>query len=226
MNTKAPAELERILNKALARDPRSVTSRRASSAVSLNDFLYRYGKPVGSFDIATLVQATVRDKQRMRPMQHSIIDKLIEEALLEFTSLQEDGTSVHDAPLVAPADAGSAPLSLDKFQQSRDWAREITIQDTRPSNRPSLPPQLLQAGNLAALEDGDDDVTTLARTGSHSTARPMPIAPAADHSSAAPAPVAPEKGSRSAVAFLVALVVLVVMAGAYYSGLLPGLSPR
>ena len=33
----------------------------------------------------------MREKQRVRPPQGSIIDKLIEEALLEFTSLKEDG---------------------------------------------------------------------------------------------------------------------------------------
>jgi len=224
VNTKVPIELERILNKALARDPSQRFQTARELAVSLNDFLYKYGKPVGSFKIAALIQSTVKDKQRTRPMQHSIIDKLIEEALFEFTSLQEDGASLNDAPANEPIDVGSSPLSLDKFQQSRDWAREITIQDTRPSNRPSMPPKLLQAGNLAALEEGDEDLPFGAS--SHSTARPMPIAPAPDHSSAAPNPAPPDKGSSSAVAFVVALVVLVVLAGAYYSGLLPGVTPH
>jgi serine/threonine protein kinase len=219
---KVPVELERILNKALARDPSQRFQTARELAVSLNDFLYKYGKSVGSFKIAALIQSTVKDKQRTRPMQHSIIDKLIEEALFEFTSLQEEGASRSDEPSLESVDVGASPLSLDKFQQSRDWAREITIQDTRGSNRPSMPPPFLQAGNLAALEEGDEPFAA----SSHSSARPLPIAPAPDQSSAVPNPALPDKGSSSAVAFVVALVVLVVMAGAYYSGLLPGVAPH
>src|SRR6266566_5146759 len=74
VNPKVPPDLDRIIQKALARDPVQRYQSARELALSLNDFLYRYGKSVGSFKIATLVQSTVRDKQRGRPMQHSIID--------------------------------------------------------------------------------------------------------------------------------------------------------
>jgi len=78
INAKVTLELERIVNKSLARDPAQRFQTARDFAVALNDFLYRYGKSVGSFKIATLVQSTVRDKQRARPMQHSIIDPMME----------------------------------------------------------------------------------------------------------------------------------------------------
>src|SRR3954468_18445876 len=128
-NPKAPIELERIVNKALARDPAQRFQTARDLGCALNEFLYRHGKAVGSFKIATLVLSAIKDRARARPMQHSIIDKLIEEALFEFTSLQEGSAIAQGLAVEPPIDMGSAPLSLDKFQPGHDWAREITIQD-------------------------------------------------------------------------------------------------
>jgi eukaryotic-like serine/threonine-protein kinase len=229
VNPKVPPDLDRIIQKALARDPVQRYQSARELALSLNDFLYRYGKSVGSFKIATLVQSTVRDKQRGRPMQHSIIDKLIEEALFEFTSLQEASRVEAGTPSTSQVEVGAAPLSLDRFQNPHDWAREITIQEAKGG----LAPQSVQAGNLAALEDGDEEPVQFLTASDQadsdqlmtSDAPPPPIAPAHADSSLPPMPAAPKKGSSSAVAFVVVLVLLVVTAGAYYTGLLPGVSP-
>jgi serine/threonine-protein kinase len=228
VNTKTTPELERIIGKTLARDPAQRYQSTRDLAVALNDFLYRYGKPVGSFKIATLVQSTIRDKQKSRPMQHSIIGSLIEEALFEFTSLQEADSIARGNP--AGHTVGAVPLSLDKFQEMRDWSQEIRL--NQPSTRAgtpgsTLPVALPQAGNLAALEDADeaplpslpDDMPLGAGI---PTPHPPPIPPSLD--SAGPPPV-PARGSSSAVAFVVVLVLLVVTAGAYYTGLLPGVAP-
>src|SRR4030095_14009735 len=93
VNRKVPAELERIVNKALAKDLLQRYGTARELAQDLVRFLYSYGQAISTFDVATLVQSTMREKQRVRPPQGSIIDKLIEEALLEFTSLKEDGAA-------------------------------------------------------------------------------------------------------------------------------------
>jgi serine/threonine-protein kinase len=229
-NPKVTADLERIVNKSLARDPAQRYQSARDFAVALNDYLYVYGKSVGSFKIATLVQSTIRDKQKSRPMQHSIIGSLIEEALFEFTSLQEADSIAQGNP--AGHTAGAVPLSLDKFQEGHDWSREIQINQPGLGTRSgtpgsSLPAALPQAGNLAALEDADDEplpsLPDDVPLGSGiPTPRPPPIPASMD--SAGPPPV-PAKGSSSAVAFVVVLVLLVVTAGAYYTGLLPGVAP-
>ncbi len=227
-NPKVSLELDRIVNKALARDPAQRFQTARELGIQLNEFLYRYGKAVGSFKIATLVLSTIKDKARTRPMQHSIIDKLIEEALFEFTSLQEGSAIAMGIPLPA-VDVGAAPLSLDKFQAGRDWAREISIQEKGPHGG-SLPAHMLQAGNLAALEDGEEEIPsfplpdeTAGSEITNASVRPDPIAPS-NADSSMPPPAA-RKGSSGAVAFVVVLVVLVVTAGAYYTGLLPGVAP-
>jgi serine/threonine-protein kinase len=220
LNPMVTPELERIVAKALARDPAQRYQSTREFATALTDFLYHYGKPIGSFRIANLVQSAVKDRARVRPKQPSIIDRLIEEALFEFTSLQEE----ESAAAASPNDVteGSAPLSLDKFNLGRDWAREITIQDRR-SSPSALPSQVLEEGNLAALEDGDAPLHpsgAMAEGGqvSPTPMRPTPPAPARTSSAAA----APRKGSRGAVAFMVVLFVLAIFVGAYYTGLLGG----
>jgi serine/threonine-protein kinase len=231
VNPKVSPDLERIVAKSLARDPAQRFQTARELAVSLNDFLYRNGKAVGSFKIAALVQSTVRDKQRARPLQPSIIDKLIEEALFEFTSLQEASRVEEGIAPTSQPEMGAAPLSLDRFKNPHDWSREIKIQDSKSN---ALAPQSVQAGNLAALEEGDDepvqfltaDDTTDSDRPLASDPPPAPIVPLHGDSTLPPhMPMAQKKGSSSAVAFVVVLVLLVVTAGAYYTGLLPGVPP-
>src|SRR6202022_2570898 len=109
-----------------------------------------------SYDIATIVQGTMREKQRVRPPQGSIIDKLIEEALFEFTSLKEDGAPASGNMKTAAA----APLNTDSFVDPTNWANEIGISEMnkRPGFDPvraSLPPEIFEQGNLSALEDAE-----------------------------------------------------------------------
>ena len=230
INAKVTPDLERIIGKALARDPAQRFQSARELAISLNDFLYRFGQSVGSFKIATLVQSTMRDKQKSRPMQHSIIGTMIEEALFEFTSLQEADLVAQGGP-PAPS-VGAVPLSLDKFQEVRDWSQEIRLNPSSLSSKPgtpvsSLPAEMPQAGNLAALEDADEEPFSsrpddMPFSGGIPTPHPLPIPAGLDSEGPPPAPA---KGSSSAVAFVVVLVLLVVTAGAYYTGLLFGVAP-
>ncbi len=89
VNPQVTRELDQLIAKSLARDPSVRFQSAREFALDLNRFLFKNGRPVGSFSIADLVQSTIRERVRIRPQQPSIIDKLIEEALLEFTSLKE-----------------------------------------------------------------------------------------------------------------------------------------
>jgi serine/threonine-protein kinase len=156
INRKVPPELERIVNKALAKDmlQRYGTSRELGQ--DLSRFMFSYGEPISSYDVATIVQGTMREKQRVRPPQGSIIDKLIEEALFEFTSLKEDGAPASGNMKTAAA----APLNTDGFVDPTNWANEIGISEVnkRPGFDPvraSLPPDIFEHGNLSALEDAE-----------------------------------------------------------------------
>ncbi len=152
LNPKVPPDLERIVGKALARDPNVRYRTARELGQDLSKFLFRLGQPVSTFDIATLVQGAMKERQRVRPPQGSIIDKLIEEALLEFTSLTDE-QKAEAAKKEASVVGGPFRRS---FVDPTNWANEITLGEVdahEDSIRASLPAEVFEAGNLSALED-------------------------------------------------------------------------
>lgn len=239
INRKVPPELERIVNRSLAKDPQARYGTARELGQDLIRFLYSYGQAVGTFDIATIVQSTMRDKQKVRQPQGSIIDKLIEEALFEFTSLKEDG---------APASGGmkaaaSAPLTPESFVDTTNWANEISIGEKSKSAgydplRASLPPEVFGEGNLSALEDveerpsqpGGSGPGSAGATGSHAAQHPhmgmqhAQSGAASSHmtgSHAKPKSGGAAGGSGAAIGVVLLLVAAAAAGAAWFTGLIP-----
>ncbi len=174
INKNVPPDLERIINKALARDPagRYVTAR--DLARELTNFLFKHATPVSAFDVAQLVIGAMKDRAKKKPQQGSIIDKLIEEALFEFTSLGETGTGEHKA--AADASQATSPLNLGEFVDPKGWLDEMGLDLARPPTGDALPiPANITAGNLSALEEDDLAGKRLPMPGSAPTPAPLPV---------------------------------------------------
>jgi serine/threonine protein kinase len=233
INKKVPLELERIVNKALAREPSQRYRTARELGMELSKFMFKHGVAVSTFDIAPLVQGALRERSRHRPVQASIIDKLIEEALLEFTSLTDDkaapgggakpiDTSTITGPLNPPAVAGSAV-------DVGSWIDEISVaqKPDRESSHASLPIGVT-AGNLAALEDDEDGAPSSPRM-PPPPSTPKPVATPVTTSSAPPSgpgtvtePPAAERKNGSRLGVVVALVVVMAAgAAAWFTHLIP-----
>lgn len=224
VNRKVPPELERIVDKALAKDMLQRYASARELGQDLIRFLYAFGQPVGTFDISTIVQSTVRERQRVRPPQGSIIDKLIEEALFEFTSLKEDG-----APDEGAIEIGAtSPLHTGQFVAPTNWAEEIAISE-RPAPefdavRASLPGEIFEQGNLSALEDEAIAPSSPSVPGgldllAHSPSSPPPSAQrSGGHVAASPKE---GSGSNAALGVVVFLVAAAAVGAAWFSGLIP-----
>jgi serine/threonine protein kinase len=234
VNRKVPPELERIVNKSLAKDvvQRYGTARELGH--DLVRFLFAYGQPIGTFDIATLVQSTMRERQRVRPPQGSIIDKLIEEALFEFTSLKEDGAQSEAGLKIGGA---ASLLTADQFVDPTNWAEEIAIQEKRSVQtfedvvRHSLPGEVFEQGNLSALEEEE----ALPSPRSAPTSHPVPSVPPSQlpppsHPGVSIPPAqrsGPHSSSRggggsgAAIGVVLFLVVAAAAGAAWFSGLIP-----
>ncbi len=244
INRKVPPELERIVNKALAKDMLQRYGTARELGQDLSRFMFSYGEPISSYDIAGIVQGTMREKQRVRPPQGSIIDKLIEEALFEFTSLKEDGAPASGNMKTAAA----APLNTDGFVDPTNWANEIGISEVnkRPGHDPlraSLPPDIFEHGNLAALEDAEPmpasnpppphSHQSLQRPITHHSQPPGSIPPGSippgpgsgqhpAQRSGAHAPMKAAGGPGGAAIGLVLFLVVAAAAGAaWFTGLIP-----
>ncbi len=104
---------------------------------------------MSAFDIAQIVQSTMKDRRRVKPKpKGSIIEALIEEALLEFTSLTNQDKGKGSGPETAEgANRPSTP------GDPTNWEVEFSASGQRDSSLPAAGPTSLKAGNLSALED-------------------------------------------------------------------------
>jgi len=226
-NRRVPPELEAIIARALARDPneRYQTARELGRA--LNEFLYRHGKAVGSFDIAALVSSVVEKKQAAKAQSSgSIISKLIEEALFEFTSLQAADAAAAAVDRIGNNKPAAGSLGIEKFQSVRDWASEIDPGPASPRTGETFTPKLVEAGNLAALEE--DFPASSASPSSYppppNSSRP-PSAEMARKGRSSTESLPPPKGASTRAYAIAVLIVLAIAAAAWRAGLIPGLTP-
>jgi hypothetical protein len=160
-------------------------------------------------------------------MQASIIDKLIEEALLEFTSLTDDHAPTASKPIDTSTITG--PLKPPEVSGSvvnvGSWIDEIAVAHKPDSEPRGSLPMDITAGNLAALED-DEPVPSpppSPRRPGASAMAPVVAAPVAA-ALPLPAPMAlagPDKKNGPKVGMLVLLVVLAATAAAWFTGLIP-----
>jgi serine/threonine protein kinase len=152
---EVPAVLEQIISHSLARDPKTRYQSAREFGRDLNRVLFQMGRPVSSFDIGGLVTDVKEEQRRQRgarPKQQTLIGNLIQDAMMSFTSLQEDEES--DAALdpgpEEQSGVGAIPLSFGTFEGSHAATR---LPAAEPSQVNLAPPGGYEAGNLAALED-------------------------------------------------------------------------
>jgi serine/threonine-protein kinase len=230
LNPEVSPDLERIVLRTLARDPTQRYQAARDLGRDLNGFLFRLGRPVSSFEIATLVSEAMvaresERRQKQKDDKVSIIGSLIDEAMVEFTSLD----AKRDGSVVASNDkagGGGAPLNLGSFEDVQDWTKDLEgdAKGGKKERRP-LASDGYQAGNLAALEEDAPGVPLQrvpvgAGAGGYSPPAPGVGSSAPPRASARP-PLAPAKAGNSGavIAIVVVVVALAGAAGAYFGGL-------
>jgi serine/threonine protein kinase len=228
LNRNVTPELEKVLMKALTEDPDQRYPRARDFGTALNQLLFKVGRSVSSFDIAELVEPIRKEREQKRRAQkrQSIIGTLIDEAMLEFTSIEGgDRKSMSGGSVV-----GSLPLEMGGFNAPNDWGEDLgNLGLSAPRARE--PGDAFEIGNLAALED--DPLSGRVRPISSSPPSssdddsdappPLDVAPPKQLSSvAAPDPYPTPKGGKGGLVMaVVVLVVLAAGAGAYFGGLIP-----
>jgi serine/threonine-protein kinase len=126
-NPEVQGELEQIIRKALARDVNQRFQTAADLQDALAQYLFSQRLKVTSRDIERLVAECLAEKKRAQPQQQrgvgNLIDELINEEILKFTSL-DDVQQESMSP--SPTDAtGNAPLDPGSFIDPRAWADDV-----------------------------------------------------------------------------------------------------
>jgi serine/threonine-protein kinase len=164
LNSQISSSLEKIVLRALKRDQNERYQTTHEFGDDLAYFLFSHGLKVTAFDIAALVEDVLREQKKLQaPRPTSLIDRLIQEELLRFTSLDK---------LEDPLDPGSTPLSpgeispfshqpdIGKFEDPRKWAKELIGSEPLIVNEPpqttknirrTSPPSSSQAKKVAKV---------------------------------------------------------------------------
>jgi serine/threonine-protein kinase len=127
INPGVPRDLERIVQRALARDLRQRYQSAQEFGDDLYQFLFSHGLKVTSFDVAGLVKMVLRESTGPAPVAAAgIIDQLIEHELAKLTSIDE-----RDSPF----QGGEKPLSVEEIsgafqgiaslEDPRNWASDM-----------------------------------------------------------------------------------------------------
>ena len=165
INPEVDPELERIINQALEKDLDKRFQNARDFGDALAQHLYSRQQKVTSYDIATLVKWVLESKKKAKAGQkpdQSIIDRLIQEELIRFTSLDEQ-------PSPTPRDSdsgdkdGAAPLDAGLFENPADWFRDdndvhkaIATQASEASRGPRWAETGSEEGLSDLLEDSSE----------------------------------------------------------------------
>ncbi len=159
INPDVDKEFEAILEKALTVNPEDRYQTARDFGDALAGYIFSHQMKVTSYDITALVKNVLAhsDKKPAGQQQQSIIDKLIQEELLSFTSLGEDDADADDpsAPMdlasLADESDGAAPLDAGLFENPADWfADDVDVaaafDDAESPDRRSSEPGWIEQG--------------------------------------------------------------------------------
>ena len=171
INPAVDEEFEAIIGRALARDRDERFHSAREMGDALADYLFRHRLKVTSYDISALVKEVIESRRptASSTRDHSIIDRLIQEELLRFTSLDEMQEPMDPGRVsLSPEDpTGALPLDAAAFENPAEWFADDPLRDDDDAPRISMervkpqvrdgdedPPDSVQPGYLAdALEE-------------------------------------------------------------------------
>ncbi len=209
---------EQVLRRSLARDPRDRFQTAREMGDALAGYLFSRQLKVTSYDVAALVKRVLSEKERAKRLERaepSIIDRLIQEELLRFTSLDDmsDPLDPGAEPLSPDAVAeGAAPLDAGAFEDPARW-----FDDAEPPLAAPSP----ESASATPPPERTEAPTAPKPTESSVPDAPPPSPPAPEPSpSPPPSPASSSSGGGWKVA-VVLLLVAVAGAAAWFSGALP-----
>ena len=144
--------------RALAREPGQRFQTAREFGDSLAGYLFSRQMKVTSYDIANLVKAAL-EQHKSIPPQPAMIDKMIQEELARFTSLDSPANiGIEDAAFVfSPDDEGARPLEASDFEDPSSWFEgDLEVEKAIETVRKSAPPN----ATMGWFESGGSDLPT------------------------------------------------------------------
>ncbi len=223
-NPNVPEELETILLKALSKNPDDRYQSASDFGEALTRFLFSHGLAVSRTDIARLVIDVLKTEEALEPKAApkpgGIIDALIQEEILKFTSLDDlDDPLDAGAKPLSPEDISMmAPLDPGDFIDPRGWASDLSDGESGPLDMDVQP----KAFPLELSEvDAAERLTQTSQPQRTPRREPTGQAPIAEHRRPSPAPKEKAKGIPAFVWILLGLLLATAMGlGLFLSGVM------
>ena len=117
LNPNVPPELDMIVRKALARDPKDRYQTAADLGDVLSNFLFSHEMKATSRDIAVAVRDTKADKARRSSSKDSLIDALVKDELNRLVSMVEDEVAA----------AGGVTAPVGELVDMKGWASDFGV---------------------------------------------------------------------------------------------------
>jgi hypothetical protein len=237
INPRVSAEVERVLMKALTEDPDARYQKARDFGKALNQLLFTAGRSVSSFEIAELVEPIRKEREHKRRIQkrQSIIGTLIDEAMLEFTSI-DTGTD-RASNTGGGSVVGSMPVEIAGLNNPNPWGEDFANMGLQRQRQPESSGDSFEIGNLAALEDDplsgsmrsapplsgleDDDSEPPPQVAPLPPVPKVPKAPPMASVADDEPPPNMKGGKGGVVAAVVVILLLAAGAGAYFGGFIP-----
>jgi len=175
LNPDVPLELDRIVHKALARDPALRFQHSYELQDSLAQFLFSRSMKVTNRDIAQMVRECIAERKQTIPPSYqpgSVIDTLIQEEIVKFTSLDatEKEAAPGSEPLTPGEIGGGGALSPKDLIDPRSWSNEFLSVESSIAGSPIEPQNdddIPEVESLEQMLEGTDGPS----------GRVLPIAP-------------------------------------------------
>jgi eukaryotic-like serine/threonine-protein kinase len=243
INPQVPPEMEEVITKALAKDPDDRYQHASEFSEDLTRLLFSRGMPVSRGDVSRMVGFTLKEQKSASPATEkrptTIIDALIQEEILKFTSLDD---------VEEPLEMGAKPLSPDEisvldpgdFIDPRGWATDLDdktaaelaaagrITDRPPDRSNDKSPTGLDISSHTLVAITEHSVNVKLPTAKNTSKSDKKLA---DHRKPSPRPK-DKKGGLSAVVWvlltvtaLAAVAAALVAAGVVQIPSIPGFSP-
>ena len=165
LNAEIPLELDRIVHRSLARDPAQRFQHAYELQDSLAQFLFSRSLKVTNRDIAQLVRECMAERRHTIPPSYqtgSVIDNLIQDEIVKFTSLEPQGEEPTPGSEPLTPDeigGGRGPLTPQDFIDPRSWSSEFLSVETSLSDEqiePTSAPEIPEVASLEQMLEGAD----------------------------------------------------------------------
>lgn len=163
LNTDVPLELDRIVHKALARDPAQRYQHSYELQDALAQFLFGRSLKVTNRDIAQLVRECMAERRHTIPPSYqtgSVIDNLIQDEIVKFTSLDSDDEEPTPGSEPLTPDeigGGRGALTPHDFIDPRSWSNEfLTVEGNLGAERKEPAAEVPEVESLEQMLLGNE----------------------------------------------------------------------